>query len=345
MGKVRLGIIGCGKVTRRQHLPVLAHDKRVKITALCDTDVEAARSIAARFDISCPIYEKPEDIFLCDEVDVVDICTPGNMHFVMASQALEAGKHVLVEKPPVQKTSDALDLINCAKERKLKIGTVFNNRYRDILVQLRKKIGEGLLGKIVKVRVLHHANLVYGDSPWLWDESKSKYLVYEFGIHHFDFVVSLFGEHEEILSLVPIYQPSIQQTTEIQVTVKFRNGSIAHFIISQDSTRHSTYRTVIDVYGTAMDAHVRFFPPLIRLSSGIDHPVDILFSEIGSMAKLGRLLLTRRWGDYQNSGHRISLTQFVGWILEENDYAFSLEKVLPTLRLLDDISEGIPSYR
>lgn len=344
MKRVKIGIIGCGAVTRRHHLPVLTVNKKVEIVALCDQNIEAARNVSKRYGLSCMIFDQPEAIFKNNEIDVVDICTPGKTHFDLAQQALENGKHVLVEKPPVMKVEDAELLINLAKANGLKIGAIFNNRFKNIIYKLREKIDSGILGRIIKIHVLHHANLIYGESPWLWNEEESRYLVYEFGIHFFDFVVSLLGEHEDVISVIPFYQSTINQTTEIQVSVKFRTGAFAHFTIAQDSTRHSTYKTIIDVYGTAMDAHIRFFPPLIRLSSGLEHPLNLLLSEMKSFTKLVWLLFRRKWGAYQNRGHFITLNQYIDWILEEKDYPFNLSSILPTLRLLDDISNRIQTY-
>jgi predicted dehydrogenase len=339
MGNLKIGIIGCGAVTRRHHLPVLMANSKAEVTALCDQNIEAAKTIRRRFNLSCQIFDKAEEFFENGNMDIVDICTPGNTHFDLAQRAIESGKHIIIEKPPVMKIEEAELLIEIAKTRGLKIGTIFNNRYRHILDKLCQMIKSGMLGSLIKVNVLHHASLVYGDAPWLWNEKVSRYLVYEFGIHFFDFVVSLLGEHEAVIHVIPFYQPTINQTTEIHVAIKFRSGAFANFTIAQDSTRHSTYKTIIDVYGTAMDAYVRFFPPLIRFSSGLEHPVDLLLSEMKSFTNLIWLLITGKWGYYQNRGHFVLLNQYIDWILEKGEYPLELTSVIPTLRLLDDIQE------
>ncbi len=344
MGRIRLAIIGSGAVLRRHHLPVLINNPNIEIIAICDKNIDAVRNVMKRFRLNCHVFQNPEDIFSIKDVNVIDICTPGNTHYFLSKQALENGKHVLVEKPPVMKVEEAELLIEMAAAKGLKIGTIFNYRYKEVLCRLRQKIDSGILGRVTKIYVLHHANLVYGDSPWLWNEKESKYLVYEFGIHFFDFIISILGEHESVISVIPFYQPTIKQTTEIQVAIQFCSGAYAYVTIAQDTTRHSTHKTIIDVYGTARDAHIRFFPPLLRLSSGLEYPLDLLFSEFKSFSKLLWLILNGKWRDYQNQGHLFSLNKYIDWILEDKYYPFNLKSVLPTLRLLDEISSKIPSY-
>jgi len=341
---VRLAIIGCGAVVRRHHLPVLINNKSIDITSICDKDLNAADEIKNKFDLKCKLTDDPLKVFSMPDVDVVDICTPGATHFDLALQAIRNGKHVLLEKPPVMHLAEANLLIREARERKLKIGTIFNNRYRYIIEELRKKIDVGLFGRIVKINILHHANFVYAESPWLWDEKTSKYLVYEFGIHMFDLLTYIFGEHLNVEQVISFQRPELGMTTEIQVSVTFKSGSFAHVTISQDSLRHSTYKTTIDVFGTAMDGHVRLFPALLRFSSGAEHPLDLIFSEIKSFLRLAYYIGTRKWGFFQNRGHYMLLNEFINCILGKNEYCLSLSDVLPTIRLLEDISDRIPGY-
>lgn len=341
--RIKIAIVGCGAVTRRHHLPVLLSDERVEISALCDTNISAASDVAKRFGINCRVYENYHDM-LNSDIDVVDICTPGHLHYQQAETCLNAGKHVLVEKPPVLKATDAEKLIAMADSKGLKMGTIFNNRYRDVVQRLRTYCGSGVMGSIKKVYVIHHANVIYSDSPWLWDEKKTKPLVYELGIHFLDLVVDLLGEHEEIISVIPYYQESIGLTTEIQINARFKSGGTAMIIIAQDSTRHSTFKTEASVYGTGMDAYLRFFPPMVRLSSGMEHPLEILKTEIKCFGKVAYLLATRKWRAYQNRGHEVSIKKYIDWITHGNKYEFALDKVMPTLRFLDAIAERIPSY-
>src|ERR1700731_942698 len=189
MREIRVAIVGCGTVARRHHLPAFTRNPRANVVALCDPDLGAVANIRKRFGLNCREYGDFEDV-LCDPaVGAVSICTPSFTHYEYALRAISAGKHVLLEKPPVYREEQALELISLAKLRDVKLGVVFNYRYRDMMDKVVVAREQGLLGKIVKLQIIHHANLVYSESPWVWDERKSKYLLYEYGIHFLDLMV------------------------------------------------------------------------------------------------------------------------------------------------------------
>src|SRR5262252_4331730 len=98
---LRIGIIGAGGVARSIHLPGFALCSGVQISAVCDQDVEAARSLGVSRVFACP-----EDLLDLKEVDAVVIATPNHLHREMAIRAAEAGKHVLCEKPLALNAAD-----------------------------------------------------------------------------------------------------------------------------------------------------------------------------------------------------------------------------------------------
>jgi predicted dehydrogenase len=344
MDKIKIAIIGCGAVTRRHHLPALALDPRAQVVALYDRDRATADLLALRFKLDCPIMESEEALLHAD-ADVVDICTPGPSHYGIAKRAMELGRHVMLEKPPVQRIAEAHDLIADARQRSVKIGTIFNNRYRAVCRELDGHIRAGLLGTITGAVLVHHANLVFGESAWLWDEKSSRYLVYELGIHGLDLLVHLLGEHDQILAFVPHVNEKVGQTTAFRAIIRFKSGATVSVDLAQDSTLHSTYRTYLELYGTGLDAQVRFFPPLVRLSAGAENPLGLLTTEFKSTVRLAKLLATRSWSKFQNQGHAIGLSQYLDWVAGAAEYPFALDKTLPTLRLLEDIADHIPAYK
>ncbi len=259
--KVSIAIVGCGVVTRRHHLPVLNKNPFVNISLLCDTNSEATKFIVNRFKLDCRVVDNVDEVASSQDIDAVFINTPGPTHYEIALKLLSAGKNLLIEKPPVKTPAELENLNQIAAEKGLKVGAVFNNRHRPIIERLVKIIKSGVLGKIVKVNILHHANLVYAESPWLWDEKNSQYLVYEFGIHFFDLLTMLLGEHEKLEYIKIFERPEIKQTTEIQVGITFKSGAFAHVAIAQDTTRHSTNKTIIDIFRNRNGRPYSFFPP------------------------------------------------------------------------------------
>jgi predicted dehydrogenase len=344
MQKVRFAVVGCGAVARRHHVPALLRNPRAEIAALCDIEEEPAGLVRDRFKLGSRVYQNLDQVLADPHVDVVDICGPSFTHYDYARRSILAGKHVLVEKPPVYRVEQAEELISLSASRDVKLGVILNQRYREVIEQVKQARGEGLLGEIVKVQVIHHANLVFGESPWLWDETKSKYMLYEFGIHFLDLLAYFCGEHDEVVCVVPTFQESVRTTSDLQIVIRFKSGQLGIMDLTQDSTRHSAFFTQLNVYGTAMDAFARFFPPQVRLSAGVDAPQKYLFSELASFARFGWSLATGKYRLQRNSSHQRVLDMFVDWLVRDTAYPLTMQAALPTLRLLNALEERVPGY-
>ena len=344
MKRTRVGLIGCGAIARRAHLPALLANPDVEVTGLCDANGDALRDVVKRFALAVEPESSLEKFLESGRFDVVDICTPGATHFEVARESLRRGYHVLVEKPPSLNAVDVLDLADFAEAKGLKIATVLTSRYREQYLAIQSAKEQGRLGRIIKVHAIHHANLVMSESPSLWDERESKYLIYEFGIHLLDLMVDLCGRHSEVLFVNPIWNAAINSTTDIQLGVLFESGAVGLLDITSDSTRHSSYFTQFHVYGTAMDAFVRYFPPSFRLAAGLHHPLEILKEEVRSFSSLALKILTRRYLASRNRPHQIVINNFIEWVRHGGDFPLALRHVLPTMNLLDGIASRIPGY-
>lgn len=342
--KVRVGVVGCGEIARRAHLPALLANQRVEVVGVCDESPDAASLVGKRFRLECPMYERMEGLLEAGPVDMVDICTPGSTHSELVTQALSANVNVLVEKPPALNPGEAREMVRMADDRGLKLGVVLNYRERDLIRQLRQWIEAGILGRVVKMQVVHHGPTVFGESRVLWAERTSKYLLYEFGIHFVDLLTCLFGPHEKVVYVAPIFRPDVALTTDLYAVIDFQSGTRASLEITADSTRHSSYLTQISVYGTGMDAFVRFFPPSIRLAAGLHNPIEVIREEVRSFLFLAAKILTGRYLAYRNLSHRRVVDNYVAWLLGQGEFETELKRVMPTVDLLAEIEGHIPSY-
>jgi predicted dehydrogenase len=343
--RIRIGVVGCGAIARRSHLPALLANPDVEVTGLCDVDRGALQDLAKRFSLAADQYGTVEEFMENGRFDIVHICTPGATHFELAQEALNRGFNVLVEKPPSLSATDTIALANLARAKGLKIATVLSARYREEHLAIRSVKERGDLGRIIKIQAIHHANLVLSESPVLWDERESKYLIYEFGIHLLDLMVDLCGPHSKVLFVNPIYNVAINSTTDIQVCILFESGAVGLLDITSDSTRHSSYFTHFYVFGTAMDAFVRYFPPSFRLAAGLHNPLEILKEELRSFGSLALKILTGRYLSSRNRPHELVISEFIECVKQGKEFPLELKQVIPTMKLLDEIAQNIPGYR
>ena len=142
---VRVGVLGAGAWARGAHLPGYRRDPRCRVVAIADVDIDRARDAARAFDVPV-VTADPCEVVTRDDLDVIDICTPSHTHFELAWSALEAGKHVLCEKPVAydyRDTRRARDLAR-TKNLKTKVGLTF--RYSPAMRYMRELVASGFIG-------------------------------------------------------------------------------------------------------------------------------------------------------------------------------------------------------
>lgn len=140
-----VAVLGAGSWAESAHIPGWKRDPRARIVVICDPVEERARDLARQFDIPEWTTDWQAAISRPD-VNVVDVCTPSHTHFVLAWGALEAGKHVLCEKPvnnDYRETQRAADL---AREKGLKTKLGFTFRYSPGVQYAKSMIDEGFVG-------------------------------------------------------------------------------------------------------------------------------------------------------------------------------------------------------
>jgi UDP-N-acetyl-2-amino-2-deoxyglucuronate dehydrogenase len=144
----KFAIVGCGRIAQRhaEHI-----DKIGLLTETCDTDIEKAELLARKYNANA--YQNIDDQLLNSKADVVSICTPNGLHAEHTIKALNAGFHVLCEKPMAIKVSDCSDMINAAEKANKQLFIVKQNRFNPPVAAVKRIIEEGRLGKILSIQL------------------------------------------------------------------------------------------------------------------------------------------------------------------------------------------------
>ena len=143
--KVRVGVLGAGAWAEFAHLPGYKRDARCELVAIADPIVERAQSFAERFGIP-DVYDSHRQLIAREDIDLVDVCTPSATHFDLSWAALEAGKHVLCEKPVAYDYRDTLRAAALAKQRGVKTKLGFTFRYSPAMQYMKELIDQGFVG-------------------------------------------------------------------------------------------------------------------------------------------------------------------------------------------------------
>ena len=144
---LRVALVGVGAAAQINHLPVLKKLEDVELAALCDRDPEKTSRVAQKFGVPTS-YTRFEELLNDDSIDAVDITTPNYLHAPMAIAALEAGKHVLCERPLARSADEAEAMAKAARKSDRLLMCAVQHRFRPDAQLLRKFVDKGDLGDI-----------------------------------------------------------------------------------------------------------------------------------------------------------------------------------------------------
>lgn len=223
---IRLGVIGCGGFGLFA-LQQFVQTPGVEAAGMAGTQRPAALAAAARFGM-----ENADDVgelLRRDDVDAVYIATPPFLHHEQAMAALEAGKHVIVEKPLALTVAEADEMIAAARARDLLIVANLMQRYNPLV---------GAVGKLVETRVLgeplHGFFENYASDEnlpadhWFWDRSKSGGIFIEHGVHFFDLFESWLGPGTAEAAQVGV-RPGTAIEEQVQAVVRYGTETLVNF--------------------------------------------------------------------------------------------------------------------
>jgi predicted dehydrogenase len=144
---LRIGLVGVGAAAQISHIPALKKTEDVELTWLCDRDPEKVQRVAQKFSI--PNASSRLDDLLADEtLDAIDICTPNFLHAPMAVAALDAGKHVICERPLARSSAEAAQMVKAAKKADRTLMCAVQHRFRPDAQLLKKFVDKGDLGEV-----------------------------------------------------------------------------------------------------------------------------------------------------------------------------------------------------
>lgn len=147
---MRVGLLGAGAIAESFHLPAWHKIPGVRVVSICDKDRAKARMLAAGCQAND--YGNLRKMLELESLDILDICTPNQLHYKHAKAALHAGLHTIVEKPFVTSEKQAKELLALAKEKKKKLMCAQHARFRGDSLKVKEIINQGKLGKIYFIR-------------------------------------------------------------------------------------------------------------------------------------------------------------------------------------------------
>ena len=204
MTKIGIGVIGCGDIARARYFPAIARAAEFELSGLQSRNATICEPLASQF--GGRVYPDLDGLLGSSAIDAVVIATPHPSHAELAIRSLEAGKHVLCEKPMATSLSDAIRIEDAARRS----GHVFMALPFDDappVVEARRLIGSGAIGRVSSAdALLAHRGPKH--APWFFDAAEAEWgVLADLGIYLISQLTHLFGPAETVIGRVKTVFP------------------------------------------------------------------------------------------------------------------------------------------
>ena len=224
--RLRFGLVGCGRIGSR-HAEQIARNPRATLVVACDVEADRARTVAERYGAA---ESTRFDDVLTRDVDIVSICTPSGLHAEMSIRAMEAGKHVLCEKPMTMCVRDAEAVVETERRSGKRFLLVKQNRYNPPIRFLKDVVWNRRLGEVTLINcnvIWNRRKSYYDESPWRGTMRLDGGALMTQCSHFLDLMLWIGGAVESVSAVMAnLTHPYVETEDAGFVMVRFRSGAL-----------------------------------------------------------------------------------------------------------------------
>lgn len=230
--KARIGFVGAGSIANGVHLPWYREISQAEIVALADPNEEALEQTAAKYNVpreSC--YRDYRELVARDDIDAVEVCTPNHLHAEPTIAALEAGKHVLCQKPMATTMQDAEAMVAAAERSGAKLGVIYMQRFRPLAMHGARIVQSGLIGRptMIRAHTGHAGGLGDMVAPGTWRRTFRDTLAGSFSllaVHYADVFRWYMGAARRLASIGKTVVCPMEGDDNMAAVIEFENGAV-----------------------------------------------------------------------------------------------------------------------
>ena len=233
---IKVGVIGCGSISRQRHVYEYAHNKDVEIIGYFDARKERAEAMAK--DFGGKVFDNVDDLINDPNIDAVSVCVANAFHAENTIKCLNAGKHVLCEKPMATTFADCQAMIDAAKKNNKHLLIDQNQRLTPTHKRAKELIASGEYGNVISFQTTFGHG---GPESWSADKSANTWFfkkndasfgsMADLGIHKLDLIRYLVGDdYSSVYSKQVVLDKKFPDGTPIEVddnsveVLRFKNG-------------------------------------------------------------------------------------------------------------------------
>jgi len=251
-----VAIVGTGAIAGEHAQALLAYPG-AEIVAAVDISADSAAAFAARWGIPAT-YGTVDELLAAGPVDVVHVCTPSGFHAAQSILALDAGSHVVVEKPPALSLDELDAMTDAATRNHRELAVVFQQRSGSAAAHVHGLLVGGALGRplVATCQTLWYREPAYFDVPWRgnWDNGGGPTV--SLGIHQIDLLAWLLGDWASVQGQLWRVARDVQTEDVSTAVVTFASGVVASVITSVLSPRQASYIRIDTEKATITVDHV-----------------------------------------------------------------------------------------
>lgn len=231
--KIRVGIVGCGRISKNHFGSVEKHTDHMELAAVCDIDGDRLAGHQQKYGV--PGYQNLERMLKEAKLDLVSICTPSGLHPEQVIQCAHTGIHVLTEKPMATRWQDALRMIKACDKARVRLFVVKQNRRNSTLQLLKRAVDEGRFGRIYMV----HLNVFwtrpqdyYDSAKWrgTWELDGGAFM--NQASHYVDLLDWLIGPVASVQAMTGTLARNIEVEDTGVLNVRWRTGALGSMAVT-----------------------------------------------------------------------------------------------------------------
>lgn len=286
---MKVGIIGCGAIASRAHIPSYRRSG-ADVVAVCDINIERAKQLADRFNLSL-VYSDYHEL-LESNVELVSICTPPQTHASIAIDAAKMGKHVLVEKPMATNLEDAERIVRECEANNTKLCVMHEYRFTPCIQEAKGRISRGRLGEILSLEMTAHATfpMRWSDSTWLYDRWG---MLDDVGVHFLDILSFLTESYpKRVWTVARDITGKMGFFNYIQAIIELANSCVAYLDLSWIA---GSYEWTVRAFGTAGKLDIDVRNNHLAELHGTITPLDEIGATLRKSSRTMNAVLTKRY--------------------------------------------------
>ena len=241
--ELRIGLVGCGEVCEHKHLPALQRVRGARVVAAADTDAARVNRVADRYGIPSR-FASVQALLEAGVVDVVGVLVPPAQHAQVALPAMNAGAHVLVEKPLTLTLDEADTLVAAAQHASGHVLMGFHMRWHRLMVAAREAMRVSMVGNVEGVRAVWNSPRPDAGIPdWKRRRASGGGALVELAVHLFDLWRVVLGT--EIVEVFVLSRNGQRQDESAVISARLANGTLATATISE----RTSHNIELEIFG------------------------------------------------------------------------------------------------